>query len=207
MQKTWLIQRLTKPKVGDVPNPFVFGGGGGRMSHEARKLCLTAFEFDYMGAGEFEFGAVPTALHAIAQSADKFVTDYVAIPYKSIKLERWEEKYYEKPSGRAEAFIYLFCHPDHKEYVRELVGRLISGNPRVELKESTLLKTALLKTRDGADRGVCGWLELDNGFFFFTEREMFENTVKMFGQQPPTFPEPKTEPVDEPKKRVRKSRA
>jgi hypothetical protein len=28
---------------------------------------------------------------------------------------------------------------------------------------------------------TCGWLELDNGYFFFTDKEMYEKTAKLFG--------------------------
>jgi hypothetical protein len=44
------------------------------------------------------------------------------------------------------------------------------------LKEPVELKEAL------AGKGrVCGWLELDNGFFFFTDAEMFKKTKQLFG--------------------------
>ena len=70
MKRTYLIQRLEKPrtlKIAGVElkdNPFSFGGGlrNGGLSKDATDLLRPLFSFDYMGAAEFEFGAVPEAL-------------------------------------------------------------------------------------------------------------------------------------------------
>jgi hypothetical protein len=32
----------------------------------------------------------------------------------------------------------------------------------------------------GEDERTCGWLELDNGFMFFTDKEMFDKAVVLF---------------------------
>ena len=52
------LQRLVSPGM----NPFSFGAGGGGISAEAKELLSNLFWFDYMGAAEYEFGAVPSAL-------------------------------------------------------------------------------------------------------------------------------------------------
>jgi hypothetical protein len=68
---SYLIQRLEEPWGGMAQfkdNPFSFGGGlrNGGLSQEAMDLIRGIWSFDYMGSAEFEFGAVPEALNAIA---------------------------------------------------------------------------------------------------------------------------------------------
>ena len=50
------------------------------------------------------------------------------------------------------------------------MGKNISG----ETKESVSLDTAF------DNKYYLGWLELDNGFFFFIDDEMYKNTAKLF---------------------------
>ena len=55
-----------------------------------------------------------------------------------------------------------------------------SGNEFPDLKEGLRLTYALRPTNDW-DRDVCGWLELDNGFMFFIDEEMWEETIDLLG--------------------------
>ena len=69
--RSYLIQRLGKPTGGI--GPFSFGGGfiNGGLSNEGAKAISSICIFDYMGAAEFEFGALPKALDSMALSAEK----------------------------------------------------------------------------------------------------------------------------------------
>ena len=71
MKRSYLIQRLKKPIGTDAPraNLFSFGATNGGFSKEALELCHGCFDFDYMGAAEFEWGAVPEALATIHDSS------------------------------------------------------------------------------------------------------------------------------------------
>ncbi len=87
MNKSWLIQRLLKPyKVENtwtkLSNAFSFGGGcrHGGLSDEVMDLIKDIFRFDYMGAAEFEFGAVPTTFQAIARGVGEST-------YKAFKIQ------------------------------------------------------------------------------------------------------------------------
>lgn len=68
MKHVWLVQRLNAPQ-GHL-NPFCFGGGkiNGGLSKEAVEIIKRIFSFEYMGAAEFEWGAVPTALETLLKS-------------------------------------------------------------------------------------------------------------------------------------------
>lgn len=78
MRRFWLVQRIKRSNVADIPpesrtglqkisNPFGYGN-------------LGDYELDYMGSAEFEFGAIPEAL-------DRFVK-----AGKGITLEQREHK-------------------------------------------------------------------------------------------------------------------
>jgi hypothetical protein len=176
MERSWLVQRLRRPWPGERDNPFSFGGGlkNGGLSDEAMGLLRGIFSFDYMGAAEFEFGAVPEALQRIAR-ADLAVFSF-AVPLADVPAH-WRDKSSEKPAG--EATVYVLCPADNSDEVRER----IEGWARThlaDLKEQTRFASALRPFNEW-DSEVCGWLELDNGFMFFTDRDMWQQTCELFG--------------------------
>lgn len=208
IKSTWLIQRLNRPWQVDAfkgkDNPFSFGGGmkNGGLSDEAMGLLRDIFEFDYMGAAEFEFGEVPKALHRIANAHD-LIADSVLVTGK-------RELY--RPTHRAiklpEKVAYILAPARFLEHARDVVRRQAASEyPREpRLKEVTLFQNALWareiadeehpgtrkKEREERERAIerrqrmAGWLELDNGFFFFTDREMWEKTCALFGVKMPS---------------------
>lgn len=168
MKRTWLIQRLKKPygnkwqDMGFEGNPFEFGGGllRGGLSKEAYAALNSAFSFDYMGSAEFEFGAVPAAL--------KEIVDY-------IKKKDYANGMIEQ-DGKT---VFLLCRESQKEEVSDLIKRLMKEEPSgAELKEGCYLRDALagVKYHD-----YIGWIELDNAFMFFTDREAYDKVMLLFG--------------------------
>jgi hypothetical protein len=180
MKDTWLIQRLRKPHEDARLNPFNFGIGGGRMNPETRQALKTAFEFDYMGSAEFEFGSVPEALEKIYNDRGKFITGQVEIPIQKIKLEGWEKQHYRLRKD-AQATVFIWCLPEQMEYAKKLVLDLAMGERSNRLKERSMLRYQYLEEKDGYRDSLGGWLEMDNGFFFFTDEKMFRNTLAVFG--------------------------
>lgn len=169
MEESYLIQRLKKP-VGYM-NPFSFGGGfkAGGINESAMKLIDKIFSFDYMGAAEFEFGAVPKALDKIRDNKSDFIKGSFTVHWKTF---RWKTK--EKVKGDNK--VYFICHKDQKKEVKKRIagwamGKNINACPKcgVRLNDSF------------DDQDFHGWLELDNGFFFFIDKEMYENVLKLFG--------------------------
>lgn len=162
MKDSWLVQRLNAPaggRMGAISEAFSFGGGrrNGGLSDDAMSLLRSVFSFDYMGSAEFEWGAVPDALNSIAKNARK---------YRPFEIE---------VAGRP---VYLICATDDADEVRARVEAWAADRYVGGLKEQTYLHDAL--HNDEWARAL-GWLELDNGFFVFIDREMFELTAAMFG--------------------------
>ena len=176
---SWLVQRLEKPRNwGGTPfidNPFSFGGGlkNGGLSDQAMGLIRDIWSFDYMGAAEFEFGAVPKALEHIAEATlEAWTTD---IPLSEVPAN-WRDKTKTKPTGHAT--IYVLGPYEWKSQITERIREFATEN--YSLKEHTGLAAALRPVED-YDREKCGWLELDNGFLFFTDKEMWEKASTLFG--------------------------
>lgn len=161
--RSWLVQRLERPigRVGPFQdNPFSFGGGlvDGGLSPDAMKLLRGVFSFDYMGAAEFEWGTVPKALQRIAKAKlAAFTFDIDGQTIYVLAPAEWQSD--------IEARIREFAKDYGKDYY--------------QLKEPTRLY-AVLNEEPYTDR-LAGWLELDNGFMFFTDETMWSKTCELFG--------------------------
>jgi hypothetical protein len=164
MHHVWLVQRLEAPRD---PNPFSFGGGykNGGLSDAGMAMIRNIFSFDYMGAAEFEFGAVPQALHFLARQGHgekNLVTGTVTFP---------------------EGNVYYICPKEYEVDVKGYIGvwaRYPYGTKdgKGRTKESVRLYEALRKQKYC---DTLGWLELDNGFFFTIDEDMFNKTKELFG--------------------------
>jgi hypothetical protein len=179
MKETWLIQRLSKP-VFEEKVRFMLGGGHG-LTKEARQILRGAFQFEYMGSAEFEFGSVPDALERIIEAHKSFVTGQVTITLSKIEIDPWEKDHYRRPEGQTSGTIYIFCHKDHLDYAKRLVETLATRENSHSLKERSYLKYGFLEAVDRSSSDTCGWMEMNNGFFFFTDLKMFRDTLVLFG--------------------------
>lgn len=183
LRRSWLVQRLEKPRSGGIfgkDNPFAFGGGlrNGGLSDEAMDVLRDVFSFDYMGAAEFEFGAVPKALQRIAQNASSLAAASFEVPLSQV-AKGWSRKA-EKAAPTGQATVYILAPADEVDEVERRVRQWAAEGYRAELKESTRIDETLRPTEEWHGDKV-GWLELDNGFFFFTDREMWQRTAAIFG--------------------------
>jgi hypothetical protein len=158
MESTYLVQRLLSPNPKGIFNPFTFGAGGnGGLSKEAIELVSKIWEFDYMGRGEFEFGAIPKALERIQN-------------YSSEKKSVIGEIKLAKP-------IFYLCESEEKVEVEKTIRKIAKN--KQNLLEPALLDE-VVKGNENYQK-YKGWLELNNGFMFFTDKEMFDKTLNLFG--------------------------
>jgi hypothetical protein len=172
--KAHLVQRLRIPYAKAVDNPFTFG----MMSHqhgcftdEAWKIVNQAFAFDYMGAAEYEWGAVPKALEAMWQAGQD----------GHLVWGELDVKYPKRPGkkGLADGIVFYLCRCDDRQAVRRLIKRIALGNYR-HSRDAILLDDAL-RRNESKPRDRAGWLDLDNCLMFFVDRKMFEDTLKLLG--------------------------
>ncbi len=164
MENSYLIQRLKAPQNFD--NPFNFGGGykDGGLSKNAMDLIRPIFSFDYMGAAEFELGALPETLQKMAQNTESLIAGSLTATTKN---------------GNG-AEIFYICQEDHRlEVIKRIKLKALAeyGDKTLFTKEHVGLQGAIDKEK--YNRNI-GWLELDNGFFFFIDKTAWMQTCALF---------------------------
>jgi hypothetical protein len=165
-----------------VASGFAFGGGlmFGGLSKEAMALLMPIFSFDYMGASEFEHGAVPNGLHKLAKRLSK------NNPISTTTIDVHPDEVVEKPfKGRSDKArdeslsIHVICDKARLEEVADRVRELAIDPSKQKPLEHTGL--GMRVCFDNPHTSVIGWLELDNGWLATTDEEMRDKLLKLFG--------------------------
>lgn len=208
-----LVQRLRSPlpSVGSgalskLVEAFSFGAGGGRLSDMALDILRPVFSFDYMGASEYEFGALPDSLSHIAGNVRLYGSYEYTVLAKDIK-PNWERhrlvdhlrdaevkkaKLKNKPPPRlntkklieltklpvvSDKVLYFFGNLDQKDAQSALVKKIIDGSEFV--KAGAQMDRALDPITE-YDHKLKGWLDEKNHCFWFIDKEMRDATAKLF---------------------------
>lgn len=150
MATSQLIQRLAHPIGG--PKPYAKGLGKTGDVDKVNEFCI----HDYMGAAEFEYGALGSTYKELRKLA------------VANKLYHWQ---LTVADGKIK--VYVLGNVDEKTDINQLIVGL--SNNEVRTKEYTDFPTP----RYGAQR-IIGWLDIENYFMFFVDRPMFEEFVKFY---------------------------
>ena len=192
MNKTVLIQRLCEPSKANVEassavsiNPFSFGAGGGRFSKMALDLLLPICSFDYMGASEFEHGAVPGAfgtLHELGHSTGLFFNT-LSIKLKDCKKPEFASRRDVARTWESCPVYVIGSKSDQAEIERRIriiatdeslachgKGRQRTYDEGLRVRESVQLQKYIQYVP--TYKGAVGWIELDNGFLFTVDEAM-----------------------------------
>lgn len=165
MEHTFLVQRLKQPAG---YNPHSFGGGlkNGGLQDEAMEILSEVFSFDYMGCAEYEFGALPEGLTKIFDNKDKLVSNSFKVHWEGVSFEGGKQE-----GGIA---VYYLCQKDHEKEVKKFISKCAKGS------DNTKGGTHFGYSLASPSYGVIGWLELNNGFFFFTDYLMWKKICAVF---------------------------
>lgn len=214
MQDPYLIQTLEAPAKSDWHHKaaMVFGGGMLQIGDEAWKLLRHLCSFHYMGAAEFEFGAIPKCLSEIAKAADSLVAFSFIIKSKDVPLNYNQEHKIEmmrrahnkmnrkmKEEGmKTKRFrppldiniqdktVYVLCRKGEESEAERII-RGVSKN-QYFLKRGAGFREALDPVQEW-DKRKLGWLDMNNEFFFFIDEEMWQGFVDLFKKfLPDTYP-------------------
>lgn len=190
MKRSYLIQRLKAPDsttFGKIRKSISFGGGlkNGGLCDEAMKLIDEIWSFDYMGSAEFEFGAIPKALAQIADNQKQLICNSVVLHYE-FRSYRWSEDIDKEHKGNGR--VYYICHKEQQKEVKTRLSRwaLDRSHGLHSTKEPILLDKSMAGCKGKHEYPVLGWLELDNGFMFFTDETMWRNTCQLFEIKTPS---------------------
>jgi hypothetical protein len=218
--KSYLIHRLNKP---DEPTPqgdwnvkvnraFGEGGGGLGLSDEARKLFRAVCNFDYMGAAEFEFGAVPNVLREIADKRERLVSFSFVLEVKDITPGYWRErqarelrqkeleaakKAGKKPARAKKVVVtkevepktfYCICAKGLEEYTKTLILNISARtqNLKENCRFSDVLDPEPTKEPKPWHDKLQGWLVYNPGIFFFVDKTMHDRMANIFQVEVPS---------------------
>lgn len=176
------IQRLCKPLNFEKPISVLaaalsFGGGlrRGGLSEEAMSLLVPIMSFDYMGAAEFEFGALPKALQAMAKHK------LVLFKLKVKTSDKKRNLLTRGVSGVCEDEVLVLCHRDWKAEVSERIGSFGVEPGRQITREIVGLEEMIRVKIEGKEEWKYrGWIEINNGYAFFLDHEMGEKFANLF---------------------------
>lgn len=179
---------------------FSFGGGGSGLSEEAWGVLTPVFSFEYMGAAEYEFGSLPRALFWMTAPGDvvsfKFTLSGKKIaPHWRRRHEHQMARLKEigaahlrlekvarakKPDwGIPDQEIGVICREPHREEIKDRIIKLAAG--KLHVRDATHLDLAL-DPQEERDRETCGWIEIDNGYMFFLDLDMWQKASGLFLQ-------------------------
>jgi hypothetical protein len=203
-ESTYLVQQLDAPYKNDWEQKVAqaFGGGMLGLSQSGWDLLGSIFSIHYMGAAEYEFGTLPKLLGELAKHTDQMATGEFIITGDKIAAwtPQWEEnlarrKYLAKCKKAGEKplplkkwrlstmpsvqdkTVYFICFNQNVDDIKSRIFEI--GEGKSYIKSGCRFKNALNPSTE-YDAEAKGWLELDNGFFFFIDKVMWERTRELF---------------------------
>lgn len=186
----YLIQRLqqvskNRGPAALNPNAFSFGGGlkNGGLSDEAMSLFRELFRFDYMGAAEFEFGAIPKTFEHMAAKASTHELKFHTL--RNVAANNKYTDYKTNPPTvtniKTNSTIYLLCTdgilPITEEFIRAKALKEHGGS---ETKERVGLCSTLARIPAEYDNELVAWLDIDNHTFFTHDKNIAEHMAAIF---------------------------
>lgn len=160
LESSYLIQRVNKPVNRQTWGAFGGGYKNGGLSDDAFKLLKNIFEFDYMGAAEYEFGAIPQYFKEVVSNRKD---------YRS-----WETTINKTP-------IYVVGLIALKSEINDRLAQIAKQKAGYIKCECDLdHAVGLNKYSPKENCRTVGWLEMSNNFAFFTDKEVFDNFCNLF---------------------------
>lgn len=177
------IQRLTKPlrrEGGEaILNSIAFGGGlkNGGLSNEAMELLTPLCGFDYMGSMEFECGALPEALSRMVEGGSLAAFSiHVVVPESSLGLK-------DEAKGPCESWVHVICPKEWRDEVTRRIRKFAQGESSDTREVVSLERSIRRRVKGELDPRAVGWIELNNGYMFFLDEDMWRGFCKLFGTE------------------------
>lgn len=191
-KRSWLIQRVERPYLLPSGHPlaaldgaFSFGCvARGGLSKEAFDVLRPLVSWDYMGAAEYEFGAVPKALQAMVQAADLSTWETTV----KVRIDWHQEPERKRPAKGQRTFrtatlpLYVLGRQSHRADIDATLQLEADadGRPRTVRDDYRYHLASYAAGGHYKDRFL-GGLELDNGWWFFVDREARDRMAHLFG--------------------------
>jgi hypothetical protein len=182
LTNSYLIQKLKSP----IPlkentdewlhKTFKFGGRTSELGGFDRNFAIKLGKicsFYGMGSSQYEWGAVPRAFLYLYEKN-------LETQFKFINFE------YKVPSSSVP--IYVICRKCHSKSVKFRLRalsesddfRVLSKKVGLKLRDRCNLKQSLEDIFYGRTPEFVGWIELYNPYFFFLDKNMYEEFLNLF---------------------------
>lgn len=174
MERSYLVQRLQHPIGAD---PLSFGLAGlknGGLSKQDFQVLNQVIRFDYMGSAEFEWGAIPEALNHIWDNRGNYLFGEITLHYR---YKDWRS---DEISEGNKTVYYVCSKEDESEVKSRLSKWALNDDVNDNRMKESLLFGAAMAGKSSKISPIVGWLELNNRFFFFLDKKMFEDIVHLF---------------------------
>ena len=189
--KPYLVNVLTKPskfegvpaiKLSSLPNKGLSDKG---FTKEGSNELNKVFRFAYMGASEYEWGAIPLSMKRFADgiNAGEYVATYVTVNHIVPNLDkRGRLDMFSKGGTPAETKVFIMCHKSHVDKVEEflnLASQQKYGVTRDYIQMDEVLYPDKSKIKAYIEYAI-GGLDLDNNFIYLTDKIAIHYMCKLF---------------------------
>jgi hypothetical protein len=181
----WLLQVLTEAPQTDWDkglDKMSFGGGGSGLTKDAWAIVNKLFGFEYMGSAEFEFGALPKALHALSKA--ELDTSEVIIEARHIERDDWTRtglaKKKEVPPYPGDTTVYVLSQKGQLDDIKKILKGVADGSHRCKDYHRGKYIFDPIKPEG---RRYIGWLNVqpEEAFIALTDKTTFERVCAVFG--------------------------
>ena len=76
--------------------------------------------------------------------------------------------------------IYIYASKDKMEDVKDYVKKAIKDQYCIQLKERLNLDNTCLEFLNNVDIKTTGWVDIENDYFFFIDKDMRDKTANLF---------------------------
>lgn len=168
------MQRLKVPFEKKFPEKPFEVDEKGKITEDSIDRRQGICRYDYMGSSEFEAGSLQDAFKAFYADREKLNHFSFLIKAEDIEADRFNKK-----TKHQDTTFYVICRTGDEEEVMKRVRVIASGS--MPLQENAYIRYV----NDHDSLKVMGWFELDNGYWFFADKDMFEGMYFMFtGRRP-----------------------
>jgi len=197
LERSRLIQPFRDPSKSGALASLAFGCRGLSFSEDGWEAVNQIGVPVYMGAYEYEMGALPKALGHIVQNSATYVRGFFTLKKRQIKsnwcrnkksppkktqiggvllrLARSSERYTRHEIERE---VYFLCPKELEEAVK---GRVIElALEKCDIKNGCDFSLALDPFSESQERSK-GWIDLGHHFMFFVDEGMFERACSLLG--------------------------
>jgi hypothetical protein len=200
-ERTRLVQRLSPPHE-EYTGAWSFGCGHkhGGLNQEAWNIITKLCFFEYMGSAEFEFGALPKAFQSMVSNMDDleaylvYVVGSPEFPFnRKFNAYGYEELESIKKKHPIEATVFVLAPKHIRPHVEETIHAIVFDEQRLQdpanLNDTIFCDPEWDERSEWARKKTCGWIELDNGFMFFSNEDMWRDFCRLFGVPDPELVE------------------